>query len=80
MQSFRRQSREALTKSGAANLMAMFNAKGRLVKGEIEKVDISCMQRGGTLNHPDVKGDNKKKVLSSGKQYAEGGLVLILSE
>jgi hypothetical protein len=70
MQSFQ----EAMERGEASHLMPVFNAKERIKKGTLRKEDVPYMQRGGKWDNTDIKGaKNKKKWLSSDKDYASGG-------
>jgi hypothetical protein len=64
---------EALERGEAAHLMPVFNAKEKLKRGEIKLEDIPYMQRGGAWDNSDVKGAQRKKWLSSDKEYSNGG-------
>uniref|UniRef100_A0A6U3BRN0 Uncharacterized protein n=1 Tax=Entomoneis paludosa TaxID=265537 RepID=A0A6U3BRN0_9STRA len=65
---------EALERGEADHLMPVFNAKERVKKGELRTEDIPYMQRGGSWDNSDVKNaKNKKRWLSSDKEYANGG-------
>ncbi|KAL7580807.1 hypothetical protein ACA910_001084 [Epithemia clementina (nom. ined.)] len=67
---------EALERGEAEHLLPVFNAKQKVAKGEIRMEDIPYMQRGGSWDNSDVKGaKNRKKWLSSDKEYAAGGFL-----
>jgi len=69
MQSFQ----EAMERGEATHLLPVFNAKERVMKGELKMEDIPYMQRGGSWDDSDVKGARKKKWLKSDVEYASGG-------
>lgn len=54
-------------------MLPVFDAEGKIKRGELRREDIPYMQRGGSWDNSDVKGAQKKKWLSSDKDYASGG-------
>ena len=65
---------EALERGEAEHLLPVFDAENKVRRGELRREDIPYMQRGGSWDNSDIKGaKNKKKWLSSDKEYASGG-------
>lgn len=50
---------KALERGETSHLLPVFDAKGKLKRGEIRKEDIPYMQRGGNWDNSDVKGARK---------------------
>lgn len=61
----------ALEAGEAGHLMPVFDAKGKVARGELKYEDIPYMQRGGNWDNSDVKGAKKKRWLKEDKEYNE---------
>lgn len=65
---------EAMENGEAGHNFALFDAEGKVARGEIKREDIPYMQRaGGSWDDSDVKSAKKKKWTSYDKFYAAGG-------